>query len=104
MIGEGIRIGANAFRAILQRRKEKKAQKKAEKAAEKASAIEKKLLEKISPGDSGGTQMALPVFASVGLSGEEKTGVTGILKKFWPVAAGLAGLLLVISFFRKKRR
>jgi hypothetical protein len=103
MILEGVRIGANAVRSWLQRRKQKKAERKAAKAEAKASALEKKLFEKISPGDSLPSKMSMPVFASVGVQ-DEKPGLMGVLQKYWPIAAGLAGLFFVLSFFRKRRR
>jgi hypothetical protein len=104
MILEGVRIGANAVRSWLQRRKQKKAEKKAAKAEAKASALEKKLFEKISPGESSNSKMALPVFDSLSGSGGEKPGVMAFFQKYWPVAAVLGCLVLVLSFFRKRRR
>jgi hypothetical protein len=104
MILEGVRVGANAVRSWLQRRKQKKAERKAAKAEAKASALEKKVFQQIGTGDAGNSKMALPAFDSSKISGEERLGMMEIFKKYWPVAAGLAGLIFVFSFFKKKRR
>jgi hypothetical protein len=102
MILEGVRIGANAVRSWLQRRKQKKAERKAAKAEAKASVLEKKVFQQIGSGDSANNKM---VFASVeSLPAAEKNGVMEIFKKYWPVALGVAGLFLIFNFFKRKRR